>query len=261
MRRNRLRRKRAVGVRCAKRGTRRCIEVRAAKEVNFGRGAAPTTRRKLSVSRGSDRRKKWGGQLLASLGIAVRHAFPASVRDCMTLRPRSSPRSKTSRPSTNAVAASVFAVEAIKWASDAARSAVRCRRPMVYCFWQPGRDHRELRSAVDVLRTTRAPGGRGHGQLETSRASTGRNPAHRPEAAAMSAPLKPSFEPPIIQTINPGRALDQPHRRLRHSWRGLLNRIPLAPLYAHEDFPGPDGRPTDEFLASGTQRGPRVHHP
>src|SRR4030081_998063 len=43
--------------------------------------------------------------------------------------------------------------------------------------------------------------------------------------------------------------------------RRLLTSAPLAPYYAHEDFPGPDVQTDDEFLAAATQRGTTTFHP
>jgi choline dehydrogenase-like flavoprotein len=70
------------------------------------------------------------------------------------------------------------------------------------------------------------------------------------------------FEPPIIQTNYLVAELD---RRVVVAGmklaRRLLKSAPLAPYYAHEDFPGPDVQTDDEFLAAATKRGTTTVHP
>src|SRR5258708_11216058 len=70
------------------------------------------------------------------------------------------------------------------------------------------------------------------------------------------------FEPPIIQT---NYLIEELDRRTVVAGMKLARRLlksdPLAPYYAHEDFPGPDVQTDDEFLAAATQRGTTTFHP
>src|SRR5216683_2754811 len=89
------------------------------------------------------------------------------------------------------------------------------------------RNHRELRSAIDVYARSADP-----------------------------------FEPPIIQTNYLVAELD---RRVVVAGMKLARRLlasaPLAPYYAYEDFPGPGVQTDDEFLSAATQRGTTTFHP
>jgi hypothetical protein len=90
-------------------------------------------------------------------------------------------------------------------------------------------------------------------------ASWQQRPESRGHVRARSAD---PFAPPIIQTNYLVAELD---RRVVVAGmklaRRLLKSAPLAPYYAHEDFPGPDVQTDDEFLAAATQRGTTTFHP
>ena len=95
--------KRAVGVRYIKGGKGGApIEVRASKEVILAGGTYNSPQLLQLSGVGSP-------DLLRSLGIEVRHALPASARDCRTITRRARSRaSRTSRPSTSSGAASAW---------------------------------------------------------------------------------------------------------------------------------------------------------
>jgi choline dehydrogenase len=101
------------------------------------------------------------------------------------------------------------------------------------------------------------------GQLEDEPGMTVASWQQRPESRGyVRARSADPFEPPIIQTNYLVAELD---RRVIVAGMKLARRLlasaPLAPYYAHEDFPGPDVQTDDEFLAAATQRGTTTFHP
>jgi choline dehydrogenase len=132
---------------------------------------------------------------------------------------------------------------------------------MVYCFWHSG----ETTESSDLQLTfTPASYREGvQGQLENEPGMTVASWQQRPESRGyVRARSADPFAPPIIQTNYLAEELD---RRTVVAGMKLARRLlastPLAPYYAYEDFPGPNVRTDDEFLAAATQRGTTTFHP
>src|SRR5450432_1616162 len=210
--------KRAVGVRYIKGGKGGVpVEVRAAREVILAGGTYNSPQLLQLSGVGSP-------DLLASLGIEVRHALPGVGEGLQDhYAPRSVARVRNIKTINERRRGLSLIGEAIKWATTR-RGLLSLSPTMVYCFWHSGE-------------TTESRG----------------------YVRARSAD---PFEPPIIQTNYLAEELDR--RTVVAGMklaRRLLASVPLAPYYAYEDFPGPDVQTDDEFLAAATQRGTTTFHP
>jgi choline dehydrogenase len=232
--------KRAVGVRYIKGGRGGTPhEVRANKEVILAGGTYNSPQLLQLSGVGPPER-------LGSLGIEVRHAL-AGVGEGLQdhYAPRSVARVRNIKTINERRRGLRLVGEAIKWATTR-RGLLSLSPTMVYCFWHSG----ETTESSDLQLTfTPASYKEGvQGQLES-----------RGYVRARSAD---PFDPPIIQTNYLVAELD---RRVVVAGmklaRRLLKSAPLAPYYAHEDFPGPDVQTDDEFLAAATQRGTTTFHP
>ena len=147
-----------------------------------------------------------------------------------------------------------LAFEALKWATTR-RGLLSLSPTMVYCFWHSG----ETTESSDLQLTfTPASYKEGvQGQLEDQPGMTVASWQQRPESRGyVHARSSDPFAPPIIQT----NYLSELDRRMVVAGmklaRRLLSSAPLAPYYAHEDFPGPDVQTDDEFLAAATSAAP-----
>jgi choline dehydrogenase len=247
--------KRAVGVRYAKGGKGGVVtEVRANKEVILAGGAYNSPQLLQLSGIGSP-------DLLRSLGIEVRHALPGVGEGLQDhYAPRSVARVKNIKTINERRRGLRLAVEALKWATTR-RGLLSLSPTMVYCFWHSG----ETTESSDLQLTfTPASYKEGvQGQLEDEPGMTVASWQQRPESRGfVRARSSDPFEPPIIQTNYLVAELD---RRVVVAGmklaRRLLSSAPLSPYYAYEDFPGPDVRTDDEFLAAATQRGTTTFHP
>jgi choline dehydrogenase len=200
-------------------------------------------------------------ELLQSLGIAVRHALPGVGEGLQDhYAPRSVARVKNIKTINERRRGLSLVGEAIKWATTR-RGLLSLSPTMVYCFWHSG----ETTESSDLQLTfTPASYKEGvQGQLEDEPGMTVASWQQRPESRGyVRARSVDPFEPPIIQTNYLVEELD---RRTVVAGMKLARRLlasaPLAPYYAYEDFPGPDVRTDDEFLAAATQRGTTTFHP
>jgi choline dehydrogenase len=247
--------KRAVGVRYVKggRGGVAC-EVRANKEVILAGGAYNSPQLLQLSGVGSP-------ELLQSLGIEVRHAL-AGVGEGLQdhYAPRSVARVKNIKTINELRRGWRLWAEALKWATT--RKGLLSLSPtMVYCFWHSG----ETTESSDLQLTfTPASYKEGvQGQLEDEPGMTVASWQQRPESRGyVRARSANPFDPPIIQTNYLAAELD---RRVIVAGMKLARRLlksqPLAPYYAHEDFPGPQVQSDDEFLAAAIQRGTTTFHP
>jgi len=247
--------KRAVGVRYARGGKGGAVtEVRAAREVILAGGTYNSPQLLQLSGIGSP-------ELLASLGIAVRHALPGVGEGLQDhYAPRSVARVKNIKTINERRRGLSLVGEAIKWAATR-RGLLSLSPTMVYCFWHSG----ETTESSDLQLTfTPASYKEGvQGQLENEPGMTVASWQQRPESRGyVRARSADPFEPPIIQTNYLAEELD---RRTVVAGMKLARRLlksdPLAPYYAHEDFPGPDVQTDDEFLAAATQRGTTTFHP
>jgi choline dehydrogenase len=198
---------------------------------------------------------------LHSLGIEVRHAL-AGVGEGLQdhYAPRSVARVKNIKTINERRRGLGLVGEAIKWATTR-RGLLSLSPTMVYCFWHSG----ETTETSDLQLTfTPASYKEGvQGQLEDEPGMTVASWQQRPESRGyVRARSADPFAPPIIQTNYLVAELD---RRVVVAGmklaRRLLKSAPLAPYYAHEDFPGPNVQSDDEFLAAATERGTTTFHP
>jgi choline dehydrogenase len=247
--------KRAVGVRYVKGGRGGVVcEVRANKEVILAGGAYNSPQLLQLSGVGSP-------ELLQSLGIEVRHAL-AGVGEGLQdhYAPRSVARVKNIKTINELRRGWRLWAEALKWATT--RKGLLSLSPtMVYCFWHSG----ETTESSDLQLTfTPASYKEGvQGQLEDEPGMTVASWQQRPESRGyVRARSANPFDPPIIQTNYLAAELD---RRVIVAGMKLARRLlksqPLAPYYAHEDFPGPQVQSDDEFLAAAIQRGTTTFHP
>ena len=247
--------KRAVGVRYAKggRGGAR-HEVRARKEVILS-GGTYNSPQLLQLSGVGD------PALLQSLGIELRHALPGVGEGLQDhYAPRSVARVKNIKTINERARGLNLALEAIKWATTR-RGILALSPTMVYCFWHSG----ETTESSDLQLTfTPASYKEGvQGKLEDEPGMTVASWQQRPESRGyVHCRTSDPFEAPLIQTNYLDAELD---RRVVVAGMKLARRLlastPLAPYYAHEDFPGPDVVTDDEFLAAATERATTTFHP
>src|ERR1700710_3011278 len=247
--------KRAVGVRYVKGGKGGTpVEVRANKEVILAGGTYNSPQLLQLSGVGSP-------DLLQSLGLEVHHAL-AGVGEGLQdhYAPRSVARVKNIKTINERRRGLSLAAEAIKWATTR-RGLLSLSPTMVYCFWHSG----ESTESSDLQLTfTPASYNKGvQGQLEDQPGMTIASWQQRPESRGyVRARSSDPFAPPIIQTNYLAAELD---RRVVVAGmklaRRLLSSAPLAPYFAHEDFPGPNVQTDDEFLAAATQRGTTTFHP
>ncbi len=247
--------KRAVGVRYAKGGRGGAVaEVRAAREVILAGGTYNSPQLLQLSGVGSP-------DLLRSLGVAVRHALSGVGEGLQDhYAPRSVARVKNIKTVNERRRGLSLIGEAIKWATTR-RGLLSLSPTMVYCFWHSG----ETTESSDLQLTfTPASYKEGvQGQLENEPGMTVASWQQRPESRGyVRARSTDPFAPPIIQTNYLADELD---RRVVVAGMKLARRLlasaPLAPYYAHEDFPGPRVQTDDEFLAAATQRGTTTFHP
>ena len=131
-------------------------------------------------------------------------------------------------------------VEALKWATTR-RGLLSLSPTMVYCFW-----HSDETIESSDLQLTFTPG-----KLQGRRAGPARGRAghdgglwqQRPESRGyVRIRSADPFAPPIIQT---NYLVEEIDRRVVVAGMKLARRLlastPLAPYYAYEDFPGPEG--------------------
>ena len=247
--------KRAVGVRYAKGGRGGAMhEVRARKEVILS-GGTYNSPQLLQLSGVGD------PALLQSLGIELRHALPGVGEGLQDhYAPRSVARVKNIRTINERARGLNLALEAIKWATTR-RGILALSPTMVYCFWHSG----ETTESSDLQLTfTPASYKEGvQGKLEDEPGMTVASWQQRPESRGyVHCRTSDPFEAPLIQTNYLDAELD---RRVVVAGMKLARRLlastPLAPYYAHEDFPGPDVVTDDEFLAAATERATTTFHP
>jgi choline dehydrogenase len=101
------------------------------------------------------------------------------------------------------------------------------------------------------------------GQLEDEPGMTVASWQQRPESRGyVRARSSDPFQAPIIQT---NYLVEEIDRRVVVAGMKLARRLlasaPLAPYFAHEDFPGPNVQSDDEFLGAATERGTTTFHP
>ncbi len=247
--------KRAVGVRYIRGGRGGTpVEVRARKEVILSGGTYNSPQLLQLSGVGSP-------ELLQSLGITVRHALPGVGEGLQDhYAPRTVARVKDIKTINELRQGWHLWFEALKWATTR-RGLLSLSPTMVYCFWHSG----ETTESSDLQLTfTPASYKEGvQGQLEDEPGMTVASWQQRPESRGyVRARSADPFAPPIIQTNYLTAELD---RRVIVAGmklaRRLLKAAPLAPYYAHEDFPGPGVDSDDEFLAAATQRGTTTFHP
>ena len=184
--------KRAVGVRYIKGGKGGTpVEVRASKEVILAGGTYNSPQLLQLSGVGSP-------ELLGSLGIEVRHALPASARDCRTITRRARSRaSRTSRPSTNSVRGLSLCGGGAEMGDDPARPAVAVADHglLLLAF---RREHRKLRPAAHLHA----------GELQGGRAGPARGRARHDRGVLAAAAGKPRLCPrPLGRSV---RAADHP---------------------------------------------------
>ncbi|MBN9012981.1 MAG: GMC family oxidoreductase N-terminal domain-containing protein [Rhizobiales bacterium] len=247
--------KRAVGVRYAKGGRGGAMhEVRARKEVILS-GGTYNSPQLLQLSGVGD------PALLQSLGIELRHALPGVGEGLQDhYAPRSVARVKNIKTINERARGLNLALEAIKWATTR-RGILALSPTMVYCFWHSG----ETTESSDLQLTfTPASYKEGvQGKLEDEPGMTVASWQQRPESRGyVHCRSGDPFEAPLIQTNYLDAELD---RRVVVAGMKLARRLlasaPLAPYYAHEDFPGPNVQTDDEFLAAATERATTTFHP
>ncbi|HEY4204484.1 MAG TPA: GMC family oxidoreductase N-terminal domain-containing protein [Xanthobacteraceae bacterium] len=247
--------KRAVGVRYVKGGKGGAAqEVRARKEVILSGGAYNSPQLLQLSGVGSP-------ELLQSLGISVHHALPGVGEGLQDhYAPRSVARVKNIKTINERARGINLALEAMKWVATR-RGILSLSPTMVYCFWHSG----ETTESSDLQLTfTPASYKEGvQGQLEDEPGMTVASWQQRPESRGyVHCRSSDPFAAPIIQTNYLVEALD---RRVVVAGMKLARRLlasaPLAPYYAHEDFPGPGVQTDDEFLAAATERGTTTFHP
>jgi choline dehydrogenase len=247
--------RRAVGVRYMKGGRGGVpLEVRAKKEVILAGGAYNSPQLLQLSGVGSP-------ELLQSLGIQVRHALPGVGEGLQDhYAPRTVARVKNIKTINELRQGWHLWVEALKWATTR-RGLLSLSPTMVYCFWHSG----ESNESSDLQLTfTPASYKEGvQGQLEDEPGMTVASWQQRPESRGyVRARSADPFQQPIIQTNYLAAELD---RRVIVAGmklaRRLLKSAPLAPYYAHEDFPGSNVRSDDEFLGAAIQRGTTTFHP
>lgn len=246
--------KRAVGVRYMKGGRGgHPVEVRANKEVILSGGTYNSPQLLQLSGVGSP-------DLLQQHGIAVRHALPVGEGLQDHYAPRTVARVKNIKTINELRRGLSLWIEALKWAT-ARRGLLSLSPTMVYCFWHSG----ESAESSDLQLTfTPASYKEGvQGQLEDEPGMTVASWQQRPESRGyVRIRSNDPFAPPIIQTNYLDAELD---RRVvvggMKLARKLLKSAPLAPYYAHEDFPGPNVNTDDEFLHAATERGTTTFHP
>src|SRR5882762_7846436 len=200
-------------------------------------------------------------ELLKSLGIEVRRALPGVGEGLQVhYAPRSVARVKNIKTINELRRGFSLWVEALKWATTR-RGLLSLSPTMVYCFWHSG----ETTESSDLQLTfTPASYKEGvQGQLEDEPGMTVASWQQRPESRGyVRARSGDPFQALIIQT---GCLIERLDGRDGLAGMKLARRLlksdPLAPYYAHEDFPGPDVQTDDEFLAAATQRGTTTFHP
>jgi choline dehydrogenase len=247
--------KRATGVRYAaggKGGTP--TEVRARKEVILSGGAYNSPQLLQLSGVGSP-------DLLGSLGIEVRNALEGVGEGLQDhYAPRSVARVKNAKSINERARGLNLIWEALKW--GATRKGILALSPtLVYCFWHSG----ETSESSDLQLTfTPASYKEGvQGQLEDEPGMTVAAWQQRPESRGyVRCRSADPFAPPIIQ---PNYLVEEVDRRVVVAGMKLARRLlasaPLAPYYAHEDFPGPGVQTDDEFLAAAAERGTTTFHP
>ena len=240
--------KRAAGVRYAKGGRGGAMqEVRARREVILS-GGTYNSPQLLQLSGVGD------PALLQSLGIELRHALPGVGEGLQDhYAPRSVARVKNIRTINERARGLNLALEAIKWATTR-RGILALSPTMVYCFWHSG----ETTESSD-LQLTFTPASYKEGVQGMTVASWQQRPESR---GYVHCRTSDPFEAPLIQTNYLDAELD---RRVVVAGMKLARRLlasqPLAPYYAHEDFPGPNVVTDDEFLAAAMERGTTTFHP
>ena len=227
--------KRAVGVRYLKGGKGGTpVEVRASKEVILSGGTYNSPQVLQLSGVGSP-------ELLQSHGIEVRHALPGVGEGLQDhYAPRSVARVKNIRTINELRRGVSLWVEALKWATTR-RGLLSLSPTMVYCFWHSG----ETTESSDLQLTfTPASYKEGvQGQLEDEPGMTVASWQQRPESRGyVRIRSADPFTQPIIQT---NYLVEEIDRRVVVAGMKLARRLlaskPLAPYYAYEDFPGPEG--------------------
>ena len=230
------------------------VEVRANKEVILAGGTYNSPQLLQLSGIGAP-------DLLRSLGIEVRHALPGVGEGLQDhYAPRSVARVKNIRTINELRRGLSLWLEALKWATTR-RGLLSLSPTMVYCFWHSG----ETTESSDLQLTfTPASYKEGvQGQLEDEPGMTVASWQQRPESrgyvrARSADPLRRRSSRPTIWWAELDRRVVVAGMKLA---RRLLKSAPLAPYFAHEDFPGPDVQTDDEFLAAATQRGTTTFHP
>jgi choline dehydrogenase len=199
--------------------------------------------------------------LLTSLGIEVRHAL-AGVGEGLQdhYAPRTVARVRNISTINERARGIRLMGEIANWAVN--RRGILAQSPtLVYCFWHSG----ETAESSDLQLTfTPASYQEGEqGRLEDEPGMTCAAWQQRPESRGyVRAKSADPFAPPLIQTNYLAAEHD---RRVVVAGMKLARRLlasqPLAPYYAHEDWPGPGVRADDEFLAAATQRAQTTFHP
>ncbi|MEA2931008.1 MAG: choline dehydrogenase, partial [Hyphomicrobiales bacterium] len=247
--------KRAVGVRYLKGGRNgRAVEVRARRDVILAGGTFNSPQLLQLSGVGPP-------EVLASLGIPVRHALPGvgeNLRDHYA--PRFAVRVKNMDTINERSRGLRLAAEIAKWCFGG-KSILGLSPTQVYCFWK---SDPALETSDIQLTFTPAIYREGmQGQLELEPGMTAAPWQQRPESRGyVRIRSADPFEQPAIQ---PNYLTEETDRRVLVAAMRLARRLlmskPLEPYYDYEDFPGPGVQTDDEMLASAKERGTTTFHP
>jgi choline dehydrogenase len=246
---------RAIGVRYALGGRGGAsVELRARKEVLLCLGTYNSPQLLQLSGIGAP-------ALLQSLGIPVRHAL-ASVGEGLQdhYAPRTVARVKNIKSINERVRGFNLALEALKYAWSR-RGVLALSPTLVYCFWHSG-----ITAESSDLQLTFTPASYKEGEMGKLEDEPGMTCAawqQRPESRGwVRVQSSDPFEAPLIQTNYLTHELD---RRVVVAGMKLARRLlaaePLAPYYAHEDWPGPSVQSDDELLHCATERAQTTFHP
>jgi len=247
--------KRAVGVRYLKGGRNGlAVEVRARREVILSGGTFNSPQLLQMSGVGS-------AELLASLGIPVRHALPGvgeNLRDHYA--PRVTVRVKNADTINERSRGLRLAAEIAKWCVGG-KSILGLSPTQVYCFWK-SEPHLET-SDIQLTFTPASYHEGMQGALETEPGMTSAPWQQRPESKGyVRIRSADPFDQPEIQ---PRYLTEDVDRRVlvaaMRLARRLLKSKPLEPYYDYEDFPGPNVQTDDELLDAAKQRGTTTFHP
>jgi choline dehydrogenase len=200
-------------------------------------------------------------ELLRTHGIDVKHALGGVGEGLQDhYAPRTVARVKGASTINQQVKGLALMGEAVKWAVKGG-GILAIPPTVVYAFTNSGESPEGLDLQITFTPASYKEGEQG--QLEDEPGMTCAAWQQRPEARGhVRIRSADPFEAPAIQTNYLGHELD---RRVVVAGmklaRKLLKTSPLAPYYAHEDWPGPSIATDDEFLDAATRRGQTTFHP